>query len=503
MNMTSDSRVAIYARISEDDDGLEAGVTRQLGDARALVQQRGWTVVAEHSDNNISAFTGKARPGYAALLADAMEGRIDRIVVFHPSRLWRNRRERAEGIEHLQRAKVSVTAVKGPDLDLSSAYGRGMAGLLGEFDSMESEVKSERIERVARERAEAGDPNGAIPFGWTRVIETNDRGVRIGARDVHHPEQAPVVREVCERLLAGESLHSVTDWLNESGIPAPGAKFQLRARERGVQNPDGTRWGKTAVRKLALRATNAGLRKYHAGRPDERLMPAKVEPIITRDQWERLTTILTDPARVKTRDGARKHFLSHTDAARCGVCGDVLRSSTRKGKHGKPHTLYVCQSKSGCVGRAQAPVDALVADALLERLSRPDARDLLLAEDDDLAQEAMDRAQAIRARLAQAADKFADGTIDVDQLERITMKLRPQLQAAEAEAQAARPDLPRELVDLVAVGDRAAERWAGLSVPQRTRIAEALLTVRILPRGKGGPGFEPESVEIKFEKRGA
>jgi len=62
----------------------------------------------------------------------------DTIIVFQTSRLWRNRRERAEGIEILRRAGVSVAAVKGPSLDLSSAYGRGMAGLLGEFDTMET-----------------------------------------------------------------------------------------------------------------------------------------------------------------------------------------------------------------------------------------------------------------------------------------------------------------------------------------------------------------------------
>ncbi|MGH3888313.1 MAG: recombinase family protein [Pseudonocardiaceae bacterium] len=37
-----------------------------------------------------------------------------------------------------------MVSVKGPELDLSTAYGRAMVGLLGEFDTMESEVKSER-----------------------------------------------------------------------------------------------------------------------------------------------------------------------------------------------------------------------------------------------------------------------------------------------------------------------------------------------------------------------
>jgi hypothetical protein len=49
---------------------------------------------------------------------------LDRVIVYMSARLWRNRGERADGIERLAKARVSVTATKGPDLDLSSATGR-------------------------------------------------------------------------------------------------------------------------------------------------------------------------------------------------------------------------------------------------------------------------------------------------------------------------------------------------------------------------------------------
>ena len=75
----------------------------------------------------------------------ARRGEFDVIVVFQMSRLWGNRRERAKGIEVLRETGVSVAVCKGQDLDLSTAYGRGVAGMLGEFDTMESEVKGERV----------------------------------------------------------------------------------------------------------------------------------------------------------------------------------------------------------------------------------------------------------------------------------------------------------------------------------------------------------------------
>ena len=40
-------RAAIYARISQDRSGGQAGVTRQLEDTRKLAAERGWEVVEE------------------------------------------------------------------------------------------------------------------------------------------------------------------------------------------------------------------------------------------------------------------------------------------------------------------------------------------------------------------------------------------------------------------------------------------------------------------------
>ena len=47
----------IYTRQSLDKTGKEAGVTRQLKDCRALAKRKGLEVIAELSDNDISATT--------------------------------------------------------------------------------------------------------------------------------------------------------------------------------------------------------------------------------------------------------------------------------------------------------------------------------------------------------------------------------------------------------------------------------------------------------------
>ena len=485
--MTRTPQAALYGRISDDPTDVHAGVTRQLEDGEAVAKRRDLPVYDTYRDDSISALTGKFRPGYDRLMRDAEAGLFTAIIVYHFSRLWRNRIERAQGIERLRRAGVSVISVKGPELDLSTAAGRGMAGLLREFDSMESEVKGERVTRAALQRAENGDPNGSVSYGWTREYVLNDKGKAIGVvGDVHHPDEAPVVAEVCHRLLKGESVTGVTRWLNEAGIPSPGAGHTLK-RGHGILNPDGSRWSKHSARVLALRPANAGLRLYHAGRPDERLLDAKVQPIVTRDEWERLRAMLAQQTRKNSRPGKRRHLLTY-GVGECGVCGSVLGVSERGGV-----ARYICVGTGGCTSRVQDKVDQHVVNRVVLRLAATDARDLLV--DNSAADAAMNHAEALRARLSAAADQYADGLIDGNQLARISAKLRPQVEQAERDAAQAAPDVPLALLADVA-GEQAAEKFEGLSVPQQRTLVEYLIDRVVLLRAKRGPGFDPATVQV-------
>lgn len=477
MMTNSSDTAAVYARISEDDLGTEAGVRRQLQDGRALAEARGWTVVAEYTDNDVSAYNGAARAGYRALMDDAAAGKFARIVCYHTSRLWRSRTERAEAIGQLAEARVSVVAVKGPDLDLASAYGRGMAGLLGEFDTMESEVKGERVARAALQRAQEGRAAGQVAYGWRRVYERDERGQVTAWRDVIDERAARVVREIVDRLLAGEPIRAVADDLNARGVPTP--------RGRGP-------WHHSTVRKLALRPANVADRVHHG----EVIGPAAWPPIIDRDKHDRLLAMLTDPSRATSRSGARRHLLTF-GIGECGPCGAVLRHVVKR-RGDRDYALYACDGK-GCVGRSVERVDDLVGQVVAKRLSRPDAADVF-GPDEQAATEAAAEAEALRARLDLAADQYADGKIDARQLERITGKLRPQLEAAERQAREARGRARLDVVDDLVGADEAtvAALWNALDVHRKRAVLEVLgLRVRIMPT-RQGPGFVPDDVRIEW-----
>ncbi|MER7331811.1 MULTISPECIES: recombinase family protein [unclassified Micromonospora] len=491
----------LYARISEDEIGTEKGVTRQLRDSRDVSEKSGGRVVDEFFDNDISALEGAPRPGYerllVALAAPNPLGAQRRIVCVHTSRIWRNRSERAAGIEFGKANKIIVKQVNGQEFDLRTAQGRMFAGIVGETDTGESEVKAERVADVARERAEEGRANGQVSYGWQRIYEYNSQGKVVGFRDEEHLEQADIVREIVDRLLAGETLKAITADLNDRGVPAPRAGDRRKHRAKG-QTPDGQRWGKTSVKKLALRPANVGLRIFHRGRPDEALLPAAWPKIVDADKHDLVVALLTDPSRVQEKPGARQHLLTW-GIGECGPCGAHLRVSLKgNAKHGTKQRLYVCEAK-GCVGRNEEAVDRRVRSVMVALLGRPDVMGLL---DGSAAGQvdALKRVEVLKAKLARAAAQNADDLITDDQLRVITGKLRPQLQAAEAAVRSQRPSPHLSLV-VQTVGEKAAERWDACSITQKRAIMEAFgVRVRILPTRRG-PGFDPESVEVKPRDR--
>lgn len=480
-------RVALYARISQDDSGQSLGVLRQLEDLRALAADRGWEIVEEVCDNDVSAFTGQRRPGYDLLLSLVTSGVVDRVAVWHMSRLWRDRRQRVEGLELFRAAGVAIVAVRGPDIDLSSASGRVLAGVLAEFDAYESDVKSERVARATLQRIQEGRPSGDLGYGWDRLS--------VGVYSVNEAEAA-VIREIVARLTAGESIRAVTEDLNTRGVPAPAAGSR---RYRRPGNDDGTLWGTSSVRKLATRASNCG-DLIHKGR----VVGKGVWPAIVPDEahhavcaalkrsWRRLSG---NPHGVTTR----RHMLSWTPQAVCGVCGGYLRSQTKKGRYGAPQQLYVCDAK-GHVGRSEAAVDALTGMVVIERLNQPDLVQVLTAPEG--AGEPLEL-EVLRGQLADALAAFELGQLSAAMLGAVESRLGPRIAELEAASTSQRAHPPMPGLTELTEGMGAEDVWANLPVAHRLAVIEVLgLTVTILPVIRRGPGFDPASIRFDWDTEG-
>lgn len=477
--LTTTARAAIYARISQDDRKTEKGVGRQVEDAEQLATLRGFEVVGTYTENDISAF--KVRPEYERLMADAAAGRFDVIVVYSTSRLWRNRTQRGAAIDTLGRQGIRIEAVSGPSLDLASATGRYLADVIAGGDTRESEEKGERVARAAKQRAHEGRANGPVSYGWRRVYEHDDRGQVVGFHDVEDPEQAEVVRDIVRRVLAGEGLRAIARHLEASRIPTPAG---------------GSTWRHTTVRKLVVRPSNIAKRIHHGKVIGDAEWPAIVEEA----DHHRAVAVLeqgTAGRRASPFPDPERRWMLTYGVGSCGVCGAVLRAQTKRSKRKRTedviYRLYVCDER-GCVGRSVDDVDGLVGAVVVARLSRSDAAEAFSPALDGDAATA--RAAELRARLNGAADQYAEGLIDAEQLQRITGRLRPQIEGAESEAQRAAIPIEVPELDELRQAETAAAGWEEMGVDRRRAVLEVLgMTVAIMPT-RQGPGFRPQDVHI-------
>jgi hypothetical protein len=157
-------------------------------------------------------------------------------------------------------ARVDVVTVKAGDMDLSSATGRMVAGILGSVARGESERMGKRVSRAKQQRAAQGRPagGGLRPFGYE------------ADRITLHPIEAPALAEAAARVAAGGTYNEEAQRLNDAGLRTSG----------------GRHWTIGSLRRAATSPRVAGLRAYKGEIVGPAVWPAIVDP----DTWEQLRT---------------------------------------------------------------------------------------------------------------------------------------------------------------------------------------------------------------------
>lgn len=433
------------------------GVARQLEDCRKLATDRGWPVGAEYVDNDVSAFSGKPRRQYARMLADLASGDRDAVIVYNLDRLHRRPVELEEFVALCESVGVRDVATVTADIDLGNDDGLFMARIFAAFAAKESGRKSARIRRKMLQNAQAGLPHGsARPFGY--------EADKITVRE----SEAAVIREMVDRYLAGQSLRSLTIWLNESQI-APSVA---------------TSWQTTAVRQVLSSGRIAGLREHRGEVIGTAVWPA----IITPAERDRVLARMAARSVTKARS-ARTYLLS--GMLRCGRCGNRLYSQARHSNPQNRVRRYVClkgPDHGGC-GRltvVAAPVEELLAEAVLARLDSPQLADVLAGKataDADVAALAAQVDQC-QERLDELAGLYAEGAITAREwiaardpiTERITTARRDIAAATDTTA----------VFELAGTGGALRTGWADLDLGRQQAIVKAVLDHAVIAPGTPG-----------------
>jgi DNA invertase Pin-like site-specific DNA recombinase len=504
-------RGAPYIRISKAKDGSTIGVERQLPpiletfkrrDVSVPAIERGMTVeeIIEElrqgkevpgvfCDNDLSAYSGKRRPAYEAMMAEAQAGDWEVLGAWHADRFTRQPVENERLIELAERYGVDLLTSTGQH-DLSTPSGRLHFRMLGSIARYESEHRAERLKLKHDELAAAGRWHGGKrPFGYVVVgtklhgkrddcTETDDD--RCGLFKCHlelEPAEAAEIeaaaKQVIDRWAAGGPL----------GLTAIVARW---VSVLGVRNVTST----AHLRAMLTNPRLAGLRRA----PDGQLVQADWPAILTRGQHEQLVAIL-GAARSGGGERAPRRYLLTGFLHHAAPCGARLRS--------RPNRLgaraYVCDSRGGgCNGLMQMaePIEDEVRDQVLAALASPELR------------AAFERYHARRLSAGEAArlhDQFAADKAKLAQLDILAddlgkaandarAKIEQRMRAAQVRLQAgvatdAMADLPTDAAGLRAY-------WDAADLDGRRAVLRLVLRRVELVAGGKGKRFDPKRVVI-------
>lgn len=440
-------RAFIYARQSVD---LTEGIDRQVERTRRLAEQRGYSVVAEYTDNETSASKSRSKAAWPRMLSALRAGEADVVIAVDIDRLVRSLRDLLE----LMETGAAVLTVDG-ELDLTTADGEFRASMMASLARFETKRKSERQLRANEHRTSLGKPN---PQRRRYGYETDTRTPR--------EHEAAVVRQVFEGVAAGRSLRSLAKELND----------------QGHRTAAGKTWEPVRLREMVLRPYEAGF--THRG---ETIASDLVTPLVDAELAETARAVLADPTRRTTPGPAVKHMLS--GLVFCGVCeAPMVYMQTYRCKDHPSHPSIVKHTLEPKVAREVARAVVSYTGEVRDA-GRADIRALV----------------AEHTRLeGQAASTLADrdeGLVTPAVARARLVSLREQREAVEARLEEARSS-SSALVALHALAQRiqggkvdaVTARFMDLPLDEQRELVRQLVRVTV-NRGRGAERVEVDHLE--------
>lgn len=291
MEPTRPTRVALYARFSTDLQ-RQTSISDQLVAARERAAREGWQVTIERADEGVSGSVPVAlRLGGKALLADALAGRFEVLIVEGLDRLSRDMGEQDQVVKRLE-------------------Y-RGLR-LIGTSDGYDTLAKGRKVMRVARglvnelylddlrdktHRGLAGQfARGLSAGGRSFGYRTEDAGPQGGRRMVIDEAEATHVRWIFEQAAAGYSLRAIAHQLNERKVASPrggtwavSALFGSAERGLGLLNNEIYIGRVVWNRRQWVKDPETGSRRYiERPRSEWQERQAPELRIVDQDLWDRV-----------------------------------------------------------------------------------------------------------------------------------------------------------------------------------------------------------------------
>jgi hypothetical protein len=485
----------LYGRNSFDAIGEGSSVADQLATGRRLCDSHKWTVTREFSDTDISASRHgrKVRDDFEALIDTLAKEPVPpgtrRIVVaFQASRYYRDL-EAYVRLRKVLRDTNTLLCYNAQVYDLSRRDDLKATAM----HAVDAEDEAEGIRdgnlRAANFQAQSGLPHGKLLYGYVRTYKTV-AGRRRCTGQTEDPVRGPFVLEAMRRIDTGHSLRALTRWLNS----------QLESARL-----DGKEWTEAYVRSMLLNRAYLGERINKGTYIPAVWAPIKgLETPEGRAMFNRVTAVLTHPARLMQRGSEVAHLLSYL--ALCGECGDhaVLRHLSGSGKLKRG----LCCKEKNDTSIAEFRLDAFVEEAVIDWFTdKAKARSALIPADDKVKEQAAaaqklinafeEQLREARAQAEEYDEEAGRFKLSAASLAGMEARLVPKLEAAREKLRTYTGVSP--LVLRLLEADDPDLVWNGLTLDQKREVIRKVVTVRLYKaKASGRRPLDDDRVRLSF-----
>ncbi len=331
-------RVALYARVSGEEQKQGHNIDSQIAEMKQFAAQREWSVVEVYQDEAWSG-AALARPALDKLRDDAGRKLFDAVLINDVDRLARDVTHLGVIKRDLERAGVKVVFRKIPSEN--SPTHNLLVNILGSFAEFERELIMDRTRRGRRHKVEVMQKfiGCKPPYGYryTPAVKPNRDG-----RLIVNPQEAAVVREMF-------------NWVDKDGLS--GCAVTLRLGREGIRPRNGgASWEKSTVTRILRAPVYCGTWHYNKSqssypkrilaeaqpraRKSSNRLRAKEEwipvalpeslKIISDEQWQRVQQQLDRNRTFSPRNAHHEYLLS--GLVRCGGCGAAYTGSRSHGR---------------------------------------------------------------------------------------------------------------------------------------------------------------------------
>lgn len=215
-------RVAAYARVSTEEEEQQSSYDAQISYYTEYIKSNpDWEFVKVYSDEGISGTSFKNRPGFNMMLGDALDGKIDRILVKSISRFARNVVDSITTTRMLKSHGETILFEK-ENIDTGDSQSEIMLSLLSTLAQEESRSISENVKWGKRKSMS----DGKVSFAYSHFLGYDkDKDGNI----VINEEQAEIVRRIYSMFLDGHSLNIIAETLTNESILTPAGKSKWQA----------------------------------------------------------------------------------------------------------------------------------------------------------------------------------------------------------------------------------------------------------------------------------